>query len=418
MPTVPPQVCRASISNALGVVGRKEREGQRSAVEGGCSDPREMTRLKLTWSKRLLGRWQRASALNSNLIPHLAIPYVLCVVLTVLLVRERLMRGKVATIMPKPTLDHADMKEDLDDVFVAGPSKTESTIKSQQAQPSMQSADYSGASQPYRLGKHMCVIQPVKSPEQPWTPNSTKDHVALKAFLASFVESVDPQRDQDVVFSIFYGYDAQDPVFGQPDLLASFHAHAKAMTSGIPVDFHFRPLFGLDGRLTGIWNDLARSAYHKGCDYFFMSNDDMALYTKGWASTVIDSFETSKHRRCKYLGIVRFRDRWANWALFTFHVSSRLHMEIFDETYYRVPYYNSHNDLWIHYVYKHVGSNLNKSLQVRNRVNDFRSLNSTEEARYEYDKKGNTDFNFWKDKGRKILQDWMDNAGDRCVPTH
>jgi len=374
--------------------------------------------------KGMLYRWQRTKALYGSVPSRAAILYGLCIVLALLLLRERLSTKREAVGTPyKPTLNLEDMTEGTEELFVAPPGRTADAVQSERTETQGASITPKSASGvkpkgPLVLGKHMCIIQPVKSPERSWSTDNVKDHVALKAFLASFVESVDPVRDRGITFTLFYGYDVHDPVFSQSSLHAAFHKFAREMTSEIPVEFRFRPLFGLDGRLTGIWNDLARSAYNHGCDYFFMSNDDMALYTKGWASEVIHSFETSKYRRCKYLGIVRFQDKWAKWALFTFHVSSRLHMEIFDETYYRVPYYNSHNDLWIHYVYRHVGSNLNKAIQVRNRVNDFRSPSSTEEARYQYDKKEKKDFNLWKDKGREILQEWIDNAGERCVPTH
>lgn len=271
----------------------------------------------------------------------------------------------------------------------------------------------SGKPKGLELGRHMCIIQPVKSLVKTWTVENVDTHVALRAFLPSFVQSIDPVTDRGISYTIFYGYDTSDPVFGDDAIREAFRSVARKLVDGLNVSIELNPVYGLEGRLTGIWNDLARSAYYKGCDYFFMSNDDMAIYTKGecnktiraaqlrfstitpsppiselsklpvrcnsqknkirsgWASLVMHSFKTSKYRRCRYLGLVRFKDRWAKWATFTFHVSTRLHMDIFDKIYYHVPYHNSHNDLWIHEVYRHFGSNLNKDIKVRNRIHDF-----------------------------------------------
>ncbi len=162
---------------------------------------------------------------------------------------------------------------------------------------------------------------------------------------------------------------------------------------------------------------------------FFMSNDDMVFFTKGWVARATDSLagigSIAGHKRpCRYLGIVRFKDEWASWATFTFHVSTRLHLEIFGGTYYPVPYNSAHNDYWIHYVYRGVdASKYRGEIRVRNRVDDVDYALAHEKdtkhiapARYKYDKLGNA--RKYILEGRARLAQWLaKNKGtDFCLP--
>ena len=275
------------------------------------------------------------------------------------------------------------------------------------------------------MGNHFCVLQPTLSARKStWTAADARNHIALRAFLRTFAMTVTPPEQQRIRFSIYYGHDSDDPVFGSPDLRSEFIEEGKSILkkAGFADDvvkFVFTPLYGLHGRINAIWNVLAKDAYYDGCDYFFLSNDDMVFFTKNWVSHSLDSLNglgsPPGHKRpCRYFGIVRFKDEWASWATFTFHVSTRMHMEIFGGVYYPVPYNSAHNDYWINFVYrKFDASKYRGEIRVRNRVDDVdyalahqKDTKRVAPARYEYDKRGNV--MKYINEGRARVKVWLE----------
>eukprot|EP00180_Rhodochaete_pulchella_P003774 Plantae.Rhodophyta-Rhodochaete_pulchella.ctg67898.p1 GENE.Plantae.Rhodophyta-Rhodochaete_pulchella.ctg67898~~Plantae.Rhodophyta-Rhodochaete_pulchella.ctg67898.p1 ORF type:complete len:355 (-),score=52.22 Plantae.Rhodophyta-Rhodochaete_pulchella.ctg67898:387-1451(-) len=260
----------------------------------------------------------------------------------------------------------------------------------------------------------MCVLQPILTRAGNWTEDNLEEHIGYKAFLKSFAKSIDTAKDKDIRFWVYYGYDVTDEVFGKHRLREAFMKKARHVVEGLDVEFRLYPLYGLHGRITAIWNMMAKDAYHEGCDYFFMSNDDMLIFTPGWARMVVTAFE--RRKTCKNFGIVRFVDEWASWAKFTFHVSTRMHMEIFNGVYYPVPYMTTHNDYWIHHTYSYFKSSVLLDIHVRNRVKD--SLEPGEAPpRYQYDNK--TSINDWVAAGRAHVSQWVKKHGkERCPALH
>lgn len=287
-----------------------------------------------------------------------------------------------------------------------------------------------------QLGNKFCILQPTLSVDRgrAWTIDEAQRHIALRAFMRTFAATVTEGERKEFQFAIYYGYDSTDPVFGDPMLRAAFNDHAIATLrdGGFDIDevkLVYSPMYGLHGRINAIWNFLAKDAYYDGCDYFFLSNDDMVFFTKGWVARATQSLagigsRPGYKRPCKYLGIVRFKDEWASWATFTFHVSTRLHMEIFGGTYYPVPYNAAHNDYWIHYVYGGFGaSKYRGEVKVRNRVDDVdfalahqKDTKHVAPARYKYDKLGNAKKYILE--GRARLRAWLlKNKGTEfCQP--
>lgn len=284
-----------------------------------------------------------------------------------------------------------------------------------------------------RLGNHFCVLQPtLSSGKSKWTADDARNHIALRAFLRTFATTVTPAERASLQFSIYYGHDSDDAVFGSSSLRAVFKAEAEAILTR--AGFHkdavrlvFTPLYGLHGRINAIWNILAKDAYYDSCDYFFLSNDDMVFFTKGWVSAARDSLNgigspIAHKRPCRYFGIVRFKDEWASWATFTFHVSTRMHLEIFGGVYYPVPYNSAHNDYWINYVYRQFdASKYRGEVKVRNRVEDVdyalahpKDTKKIAPPRYDYDKRG--DARKYILEGRARVQAWLDRYKhtDRC----
>lgn len=285
------------------------------------------------------------------------------------------------------------------------------------------------------MGNHFCILQPTLSAGiDEWDEEAARKHIALRAFLRTFATTVTSSERQHFNFSIYYGHDSDDPVFGEPLLRSEFEDEAKKILSRAGFSSHtvklvFTPLYGLHGRINAIWNVLAKDAYYDGCDYFFLSNDDMVFFTPGWVSRSRDSLSglgspVGHKRPCRYFGIVRFKDEWASWATFTFHVSTRMHLEIFGGVYYPVPYNSAHNDYWINFVYHQFdASKYRGEIRVRNRVEDVEYALAHEKdtkhvapPRYKYDKRGNA--RKYIDEGRARVRAWLAKykGTDRCLP--
>lgn len=283
------------------------------------------------------------------------------------------------------------------------------------------------------LGNKFCILQPTLSAgKSTWTSEDARSHIALRAFMRTFATTITEGERRDFNFSIYYGHDSDDPVFGSPSLRAAFKSQAQQILHNAgfapdAVQLVFTPLYGLHGRINAIWNVLGKDAYYDGCDYFFLSNDDMVFFTDGWVSRSRDSLNgigaPPGHKRpCKYFGIVRFKDEWASWATFTFHVSTRMHLEIFGGVYYPVPYNSAHNDYWINFVYKQFdASKYRGEIKVRNRVSDVdyalahpKDTTKVAPPRYDYDKRGNA--RRYIDEGRARVRAWLDRYGhtERC----
>lgn len=285
------------------------------------------------------------------------------------------------------------------------------------------------------LRNHFCILQPTLSTgKTKWEKGDARKHIALRAFMRTFVSTVTVGERRNFRFSIYYGHDSDDPVFGNAELREEFEDEAWSMlkAGGFTeegIKLVFTPLYGLHSRINAIWNWLAKDAYYDGCDYFFLSNDDMVFFTPTWVSRSRDSLSgigsPMGHKRpCRYFGIVRFKDEWANWATFTFHVSTRMHMEIFGGVYYPVPYNSAHNDYWINFVYSHFdASKYRGEIKVRNRVEDVeyalahpKDTSKIAPPRYTYDKRGNA--RAFIDEGRARVRAWLERYRDtdRCLP--
>lgn len=276
----------------------------------------------------------------------------------------------------------------------------------------------------FTLGNHFCVLQPTLSAgKAKWTANDARNHIALRAFMRTFADTVTPSEREKFKFSIYYGHDSDDAVFGSTSLRREFEDEAHNILARMgfadsDVRLVFAPMYGLHGRINAIWNILAKDAYYDGCDYYFMSNDDMVFFTRGWVTSATQSLNgigsSLKHKRpCRYFGIVRFKDEWASWATFTFHVATRLHLEIFGGIYYPVPYNSAHNDYWIYLVYRFFdASKYRGEVKVRNRVDDVdyalahqKDTSHVAPPRYTYDKRGDVKKHILA--GRARLKAWL-----------
>jgi len=268
------------------------------------------------------------------------------------------------------------------------------------------------------IGNRFCILQPVLSKrDQVWNKTTVLEHTGLRLFLDSFLRSVDMRDRENLRFRLYYGHDADDLVFGNDELLRLYvcAAQTRANLAKVALEMRFVPLFDLHGRITAIWNELAAVAYRDGCDFFFMSNDDMIIHTHGWASKSVDHLTHQRGSpRCKHFGIVRFKDDWAKWATFTFHVSTRMHMSVFKGVYYAIPFKTTHNDYWIYKIYNRWhADHYDGNIKVRNRAVTDHSK-AVAEPRYEYDsKEGIVD---WIEDGSTRIEGWITAHHHALVP--
>jgi hypothetical protein len=108
-------------------------------------------------------------------------------------------------------------------------------------------------------------------------------------------------------------------------------------------------LYGIDRRITAIWNTIANVAYRDGCDYYYPANDDIHLIEYGWTTAAIELLRSCTVK--PNFGIVAFRD--VTLCDFpTFHLVHRTHIELNDGVYYPLPSHGSWQDPWIFSQYK------------------------------------------------------------------
>ena len=172
----------------------------------------------------------------------------------------------------------------------------------------------------------------------------------VHSFLPSLIETV----DNDYNYRLYIGYDYDDPFYDNEtnwQNLLSYFAHAleRSNRSTIKIAIRRSILYGIDRRITAIWNTLASMAYADHCDYYYPANDDMKLLTFGWTKQAI-----LKLKECSVgmnFGIVAFRDIGA-CQYPTFHLTHRTHLDLHDGIYYPLPSHGAHQDPWIFALYR------------------------------------------------------------------
>jgi hypothetical protein len=172
----------------------------------------------------------------------------------------------------------------------------------------------------------------------------------IHTFLPSLLDTIENMYE----YHLYIGYDYDDPWYddatNRQDLFKSIDDQVKAISQKT-IRLYVRPitLFGIDQRITAIWNTLASAAYRHGCDYFYPANDDLKFLTKGWTSAAIRTLEASPV--AKNFGVVAFRDV-SSCSYPTFHLTHRTHLEIHDGIYYPLPSHGAHQDPWIFGMYR------------------------------------------------------------------
>jgi hypothetical protein len=172
----------------------------------------------------------------------------------------------------------------------------------------------------------------------------------VHSFLPSLLNTIEEQYS----YRLYIGYDYGDPFYDNASnwatLLKIFNSYAtKGEHSRFHVQFNPRILYGIDQRITAIWNTLAAIAYNDSCDYFYPANDDLHLATSGWTTAAIR--ELQKCPVANNFGVVAFRDLSA-CGYPTFHLTHRTHLDLHDGIYYPLPSHGAHQDPWIFSMYR------------------------------------------------------------------
>ncbi|CAF1493313.1 unnamed protein product, partial [Adineta ricciae] len=143
-----------------------------------------------------------------------------------------------------------------------------------------------------------------------------KVHLLLHTFIPSVLNTIEIQYN----YHLYIGYDRDDPCYIKNTSSSDFRVYIKTNV-----------LYGIDQRITAIWNILAAIAYKDDCDYFYPANDDLQLRTKGWTSAAIQLLQSCGV--ASNFGIVAFRDISA-CEYPTFHLTHRKHLDLHDGIYY------------------------------------------------------------------------------------
>ncbi len=172
----------------------------------------------------------------------------------------------------------------------------------------------------------------------------------VHTFIPSFLKTIEDKYD----YRLYLGYDYNDAWYDNEknlrDLVNLFDTYMRnASWSGYHVELRPIMLFGIDKRITAIWNTLAATAYKDLCDYFYPANDDLQFRTKGWTSAAVHELE--KCVVASNFGVVAFRDLSA-CSFPTFHLTHRTHLDLHDGIYYPLPAHGAHQDPWIFGMYR------------------------------------------------------------------
>lgn len=204
---------------------------------------------------------------------------------------------------------------------------------------------------PYRLS--VCLMVPVTSRGIEYNKDKgllLSDLPLVHTFIPSLLNTIEKHYD----YWLYIGYDIDDPWYDNETnwrTLMNFIQIKSRETTHAKLRLNVRPvkLYGIDKRITAIWNSLAATAYRDLCDYFYPANDDLQFQTEGWTSSAI-----RRLKKCTFasnFGIVAFKDI-AACDYPTFHLTHRTHLDLHDGIYYPLPFHGAHQDPWIFSVYR------------------------------------------------------------------
>lgn len=176
--------------------------------------------------------------------------------------------------------------------------------------------------------------------------------------------------------SVYLGYDHDDPLWSD-----------RENRKKVPPFIDWIRLEGLTGKITSIWNEIARVAKF---DYLIPGNDDLTLIT-----SPLEAVSVLEKRN--NFGICAFSDAaFPDWP--TFYLVHKTHFDIFG-CLYPLPWEGAHQDPWIADVYRPwEASEIDERFKCHNHI-------GIAEPRFDY---GST-VGYRKEVacGRRKVNDWL-----------
>eukprot|EP00943_MAST-04B_sp_MAST-4B-sp1_P003046 g3046.t1 len=143
-------------------------------------------------------------------------------------------------------------------------------------------------------------------------------------------------------FVVYIAIDRDDTYWTAPRHLA------KIKDFEAPRNVRFKPVVVSGGTFVKAINEVAKIAYRDGMQYFLRINADSELLTPRWATMGIRALQRMNHRNVGVIGPLSYNDRP---DIFTHDMTSRAHLEIFNESYYPKVFSNWYIDDWISSIY-------------------------------------------------------------------
>lgn len=197
----------------------------------------------------------------------------------------------------------------------------------------------------------------------------------IQNFLKSMLSSVNMDEWERFQYSIYIGYDRDDPVLDkrQEELQQIIQTLLESRKDSVLVKYHLLPTAKC---ITLLWNILFMDALRDGNDYFYQINDDVNMVTAGWSTSFV-----SKLRKNDDVGVVGPNDYLWKCRLLTQSFVSRKHHEIFN-WYYPTEIKDWYSDNWITAVYGPERTQCDSNIFIKN-SNSARRYNVCSEPRWQ-----------------------------------
>lgn len=191
-------------------------------------------------------------------------------------------------------------------------------------------------------------------------PGSVPREIHLvKNFVKSLVSSITGGEWSQFQYSLYLGYDRDDPVLDKKrdELQQVISELAGPHTDSLLVKYHLLPTAKC---VTLLWNMLFLDALHDGNDYFYQINDDVTIVSPGWSTSFV-----SKLRKSNDVGVVGPNDYLWRCRLLTQSFVSRKHHEIFG-WYFPTEIKDWFSDNWITAVYGASRTQCDSKMYIKN----------------------------------------------------
>ncbi|CAD5121664.1 unnamed protein product [Dimorphilus gyrociliatus] len=183
-------------------------------------------------------------------------------------------------------------------------------------------------------------------------------------------------------YTVYIGYDFNDPVLSNIQKLNEFHQmfQIKSLSScqNIPIVYKLIKV-NYSGKPTWVQNDVMQIAYLEGNDFFYRLNDDVYLNSNDWSERYINTLQSYKP---SYLGVVgpTVQAVGGNKRVLTFDFVHRTHLDIFGY-YYPREFPGWFGDDWITHVYQPFNSVRLKDVSIIHSRAKIRYHNRAETVR-------------------------------------